>query len=489
MTNPKIKKYSFWFCFAIAVVLVGCDAPRKNPLDPQNPNALYGELRGSARTADTPSKPVPGVTLIWKGERLAVSDNEGKYLFHQVLPEDGWLNFSKNGYRSDSVRIAWEGRFLIEQDVLLQNALEISGQATSNSGSPIVNASVFWVNENLYAVTDAEGRYSLTVVQGRDGWLIFQKDGFRADSVYVQWNGAGGLVKNVTLAPLPTVQGHVKTTRVPPQPIANVKVTWLPQQQYVYTDEQGFYRFQNLAAENGSLVFEHADYRTETEDVEWGADAVVTRDVFLNSNPTLDSLTLYSVVEHNYGPRLEEQLYIYAYIADEEDDIHSVSIECSALDISAELSYNVQHKRFERVFTVNDLNINSMRQLVGYDFDLNVLDDYGAVFILGSDRVERVILDEIEIDSPKNSAEIKNPVALQWLYFNPGFPFTYDVEIYTDDDFTQELVWQKKGIPSDSLSSSVDVLLESKDYVWMIWCVDEFNNRSRSKPGSFSVVD
>jgi len=489
MIKPKRKKYSFLLYLVIVVVLVGCDAPRKNPLDSQNPNVTFGELRGSVKAADSPSTPLPGVTLTWKEERLAVSDDEGKYLFQGVAPEDGWLHYSRNGFRSDSVMIKWGGRTSIEQDVFLQAAPEITGQVASVSGAPVSKASVFWVNENLYTTTDADGRYRLAAIDGHDGWLVFRKDGFRADSVFIEWDGAGSLTRDITLVPLPTLRGHVKTMRVPPQPIANVKVTWLPQQHYVYTDDQGFYSFENLAAENGQLVFEHADFRTETENIEWGADAVVTRDIFLNSNPTLDSLTLYSVVEHNYGPRLEEQLYVFAYIADEEGDIHSVSIECSSLDISAELSYNVQHKRFERAFTVNDLNINSMRQLVGYDFELNVLDDYDAVFHLGSDRVERVILDEIEIDSPKNSAEISNPVTLQWLYFNPGFPFTYDIEIYTDDDFTQELVWQKKGIPPDSLSASVEVTLESKEYVWMIWCVDEFNNRSRSKPGSFSVVE
>lgn len=489
MTKPKLKKYSLLLCLVIVVVLVGCDAPRKNPLDPKNPNAVYGELRGSAKAAGSPSTPLPGVTLVWQGERLAVSDDQGDYLFHQVSLKDGWLHYAKSGFRSDSVMISWNGRTLIEQDVLLQPAPEITGTVSSSGGSPLANVSIFWINKNLYTTTETDGTYRLQAVDAHDGWLVFRKDGFRTDSIYVQWNGAGSLVKNATLTPLPTLQGHVKTSRVPPQPIANVKVTWLPQQQFVFTDEQGFYKFENLAADNGQLVFEHANFRSETEDIVWGDDAIVTHDIFLNSNPTLDSLTLYSVVEHNYGDRTIEQLNVFAYINDEEGDIKTVTLECSSLDIKAELSYNVQHKRYERLFSVSDLNITSMRRLVGYDFYLMVLDDYDILFNLGTERVERVIQDEIEIDSPKNSEQISNMATLQWLYFNPGFPFTYDVEIYTDDDFTQELVWHKEGVPSDSLSAIVDTLLAPKEYVWMVWCVDEFNNRSRSKPGSFSVVE
>lgn len=367
---------------------------------------------------------------------------------------------------------------------------ELSGTVTA-SGTPsnvVEQVMVVW-NDDKIAVTDKDGRYALHQIQAKDGWLRCFCDGYENDSLFIAWGKRRKVVQDIQLTPLPRIQGYVKTTRVPPQPIVDVKVTWSAAQQFVLTDEQGFFQFSDISEADGQLFFEKEGYRSEIADVDWQQGPLITMDVFLNSNPTLDSLTLYSVVENNYGDRLVEQLNVFAYIDDNEGDINTVFLECSALDITAELSYNVQHKRFERSFSVSDLNVNSVRQLVGYDFHLMVLDDYDYLFNLGVERVERVIFDEIEIDSPKNSEQVSNFLTLQWLYFNPGFSFTYDIEIYTDDDFTQELVWKKESVPSDSLSTIVDVLLEPKEYVWMIWCVDEFSNRSRSKPGSFIVVE
>ena len=491
MSRQKIHICPAAVLLIAVMIYCACDAPRKNPLDTFNPNGVWAELGGTAKTLSSPANVVAGVAIVWNDENITATNEQGQYQFNQIEAKDGWLRFSKAGYRNDSVFVAWAGRKNVLQDLNLQSAPTISGKVTlsESANSPIANVSVFWINDHTFTTTDQNGNYLLTDIETNDGWLIFQKEGVRSDSVFITWAGANTISQDIQLHPMPTLKGHIKTTRVPPQAIADVKVTWSAAQQFTFTDAQGFYKFENLAPVDGYLLFEKVGFGTLMEDVVWSEGQVITKNVFLNANPTLDSLTLYSVVEHNYSSRIVEQMNVFAYINDQEGDIKSVFLECSPLDINAELSYNVQHKRFERSFSVGDLNINSMRQLVGYDFNLMVLDDYERIFNLGVERVERVILDEVEVDSPKNSEQVNNLVTLQWLYFNPGFPFTYDIEIYTDDDFTQDLVWHKEGVPSDSLAWHVEELLESKEYVWMIWCVDEFSNRSRSKPGSFSVAD
>ena len=406
------QKINIFHCAIVPLLLMinfSCDAPRKNPLDTHNPDGVWAELSGTAKTFGSPSNAIANVAVVWNNEKIAITDEQGQFLFSQIRAIDGWLRFSSKNYKSDSV--------------------------------------------------------------------------------YISWAGMSTIIQNIQLHPMPSLQGHVKTTRVPPLAISDVKVTWSAAQQFTFTDAQGFYKFEDVSPDAGQLLFEKEGCRSFTENIVWSENPVVTTDVFLNANPRLDSLTLYSIVEHNYGPRIVEQLNVFAYLDDEEDDIMSVFLQCSPLDINAELSYNVQHKRFERSFSVIDLNINSMREVVGHDFSLMVFDDYDDLYDLGAERIERVIIDEVVVDSPKNSDEVGNPVALQWQYFNPGFPFSYNIEVYTDDDFTQELVWHKEGVPSDSLSIVVDEMLEPKEYVWMIWCVDEFSNRSRSKPGSFSVAE
>ncbi|MBN1465356.1 hypothetical protein JXA02_06325 [candidate division KSB1 bacterium] len=289
--------------------------------------------------------------------------------------------------------------------------------------------------------------------------------------------------------PKPSLRGRVQTMRVPPVAIAGVKVTWQPGQQYTFTDEAGYYHFAGPLAADGLLIFEKESYRTAEIPVEWPAGASVTNDVFLNANPQLEDFSLYSIVTNYYEPRQpRHELVARAQLGDAEGDIDSVYIECAALAIKAHLQYDVLERVFERSFSASDLHLMSLRQVVGFDFNLCVIDRFGYRFNLGQERLARVITDEIVIDSPNNSELAPKNVILKWFHFDPGFKFTFDVKIHTDDDFTPDLIWERAGIAADADSVSAYVPLAS-DYVWEIWCVDEFANRARSKQGSFRVIN
>ena len=60
------------------------------------------------------------------------------------------------------------------------------------------------------------------------------------------------------------------------------------------------------------------------------------------------------------------------------------------------------------------------------------------------------------------------------------------IEIFTGE-FILEQIYSKSDIPSDSTQWTVEKQLSPGDYHWVIWCIDEFQNRSRSKPASFTV--
>jgi hypothetical protein len=365
--------------------------------------------------------------------------------------------------------------------------LQGSVSTVQSPNAPIEGVLIIWKIENRLAVTDENGQYLLSGLLPQNGWVIFQKSGFVVDSVWVDWSVGNTQVKNVNLHQLPALTGRVQSSRVPPKPLVEVKVTWLPGNQYTFTDVNGYFTFQNPATENGALTLEKYGYKTATVNVEWSGEATVTQNVFMNALPIVESYNIYSIVENNYGPRRTYQMVVDAKITDEENDIDSVYIANTTLGIKAYLAYDVMAKKFHRDFSINDLKLSSLNKVVGHDFLLNVVDQADDVFILGTERVERVIQDEIEIDSPINGAGVENNFAVKWLPFAPGFPFSYSIEIYTDDDFTPELVWRKDNVPADSLTQVVNAALNPTEYVWMIWCVDEFNNRSRSKPGSFKI--
>ncbi|MCB9248128.1 MAG: hypothetical protein H6613_06095 [Ignavibacteriales bacterium] len=59
------------------------------------------------------------------------------------------------------------------------------------------------------------------------------------------------------------------------------------------------------------------------------------------------------------------------------------------------------------------------------------------------------------------------------------------MQIYTDE-VPAILVWQKEIISSE-IQYLTDVNLSSGDYFWVIWAIDEFENRTQSKPASFII--
>lgn len=285
-----------------------------------------------------------------------------------------------------------------------------------------------------------------------------------------------------------TLSGRVVTQRPPPSPLADVKVTWQPGQQYTFTNATGFYMFNHPLQQDGLLVFEKNGYRTIEIAIDWPENESVVQDAFLNSNPVLNGFTLCCVTINHYGRDQTFTMEVKAQLLDSEGDIDSVFITCDPLAIKAALEYDVLDKLFERTFSALDLGLSSMQNVAGHDFTLHIVDRYGYTFQLGRERIARVIADEVEIESPNNSEEVSKTVTLKWHKFDPRFTFSYHIQIYTDDDFAPELVWEVQSIPPDT-NSIVAELKVAAEYLWEIWCVDEFNNRSRSKPAAFKVVE
>ncbi len=89
----------------------GCKAPHNNPLDANNPHRELGELEGKIWTLSLPHKPVPEVKIEFAGsQQMCRSNEDGRFLFHNVVRSDGWLFIEKKGFFKDSLYIRWGGR-------------------------------------------------------------------------------------------------------------------------------------------------------------------------------------------------------------------------------------------------------------------------------------------------------------------------------------------------------------------------------------------
>ncbi|MFA3783605.1 carboxypeptidase-like regulatory domain-containing protein [Melioribacteraceae bacterium 4301-Me] len=567
-----MKKTIYIGALLVLSFFYSCNAPRTNPLDPQNPNYSLGQLDGYVFTpsriplnkvrvtwknenitvetdstgyfkiqgiqrkngtlyyeklgyandsvlvewGDQKSKriedkiliyvtgqldgfvfnpersPLQGVKVLWNNQNILVqTDINGHYLFSNLAKNNGLLYFEKDGFAKDSVNVVWDNQenYHVADKILNYTIGQIDGYVYDPDKIPIKNVKIIWGNQNLLATSDQNGHYLLTNVSMKNGKLYFEKDGFASDSVNVIW----GTQKNyhvpdkTLIYTIGTIDGYVKTVALPRLPIPNAKVSWKNQNIVVTTNSNGYYKIDNVPKQNGTIYFEKEGYSPDSSLVQWGSQkSYRVEDIFLNSIPTLDYYNIYTSVENKFPDIQSFKIFFECTISDKENDVDSVFVSSNSINFKKQLIFNPTTKNYENNFTTSDLNLTSFENVIGKNFDIIVKERSGKTFNIGSSYVKRIIKQEIIIDSPSNKQVVSSTPQLNWQRFLPGFNFKYRIEIYTDE-IQPVLVWSKDNISQDAINYIVDQSLQTGDYFWVIWCVDEFKNKSRSKPASFVV--
>jgi hypothetical protein len=269
--------------------------------------------------------------------------------------------------------------------------------------------------------------------------------------------------------------------------IPGVLVLWKNENVYVMTNNAGAFTVVTTRPDDGWLTFQKSGFFPDSLFIHWGGQKSLSIQQTLDALPVLDSLFVYTVVRNTYSFRIYS-LVVQVQITDD-DDIDSVWVSNSELQIWKKLTKE-SASTFSGEFFDYDLPIASFEDLIGRPLSIVSRDRNNRVQTVGSGMVRRIIQQEIELLSPLNRDTVTNPPELRWRRFDPGFRFTYKLEIYTDD-LPPRLVWSKAGISSDSISIVVDPPIPAfppapeSTYFWVNWCIDEFNNQSRSKPASF----
>jgi len=108
----SVPLYLFIFnLLSLIFFLSSCDAPRQNPLDPENPNNHYHSLRGSIQTLSIPHHPVDRVAVVWPDQSLwTQSTEQGNFVLEMISPRDGWVYFRHEDYFEDSLFIPWQNQ-------------------------------------------------------------------------------------------------------------------------------------------------------------------------------------------------------------------------------------------------------------------------------------------------------------------------------------------------------------------------------------------
>ncbi len=284
------------------------------------------------------------------------------------------------------------------------------------------------------------------------------------------------------------IEGTVQSFSVPYVGINNVRVFWERNNIFVRSDTSGKFIISDAEKVDGLLIFEKEGYNPDTVNVEWNGAKLLNLSVNLNQLPVLDSIAIYTTVINNFNQPLQNfELTILARISDPDKDIDSVYVSNSFLKLNSGLEYNLTDKVYQATLNIDTLGITDLEQTIGLDFQINVIDIFKKNHNVGSGKVTRVIKNEVQLLLPSEGSNVDSLPAFSWQKFNTGFLYHYLLEVYTNDLANAQLVFRVDDLPSDSLSFKTKKALAKRDYYWVVWAVDRFKNRSRSKPLVFIV--
>lgn len=282
------------------------------------------------------------------------------------------------------------------------------------------------------------------------------------------------------------IEGIIKTKSTPQQPIAGVKVFWKGQNIITQTDQNGYFKIEDLTMNNGILSIEKSGYSKDSVFVVWDGQKNKRADFTLNAIPVMTKYNLFSTVQNNYPDVQYISLTAQVSVTDLDDKIDTVYLRSTELNFLKRLIYNSTLNHYEGTFTSEDLKIAALDVTIGKKFEIITVDDSRKTFVAGSSSLLRIIKQVVIAREPLNKINVGAKPILKWYRFLPGFNFKYLVEINTDE-FQHKLVWKKENISKDDIDVIPDVNLPPGEYFWVIWCIDDFGNRSKSKPASFIV--
>jgi hypothetical protein len=298
---------------------------------------------------------------------------------------------------------------------------------------------------------------------------------------------------------LAAIEGTVRTAAVPHQPIAGVKVFWKNENILVSTDASGNFLIDKLPQKKGLIYFEKEGYSKDSLEIDLVNQRSMRADGSLNSIPKLEDLVIYTSILNRYPDVQSDSLFVKAKISDPESDAASVYIRCTELSIDKKLTLNSSSGYYENRFSPGDLNLKSMDEGIGKNFQISVYDAAGKEFKVGFSTIKRTIRQDISFRSPANLEIVKSPVKFVWGRFLPGFNFSYTFEIYTNENSPVRKK-QIQGISkeeveiisntADNISNAFNFTMDDLapgQYFWVIWVIDDYQNRVRSRPASFVI--
>ena len=280
-----------------------------------------------------------------------------------------------------------------------------------------------------------------------------------------------------------SLSGIVRTVKVPNEPLPEVNVFWSGAGVVAQTNSSGTFSIDDLKPEDGYLYFEKDGYGSDSLFIDWNGRKTVSVVQQLNSIPKLVSGNLTSSVENRFPETQVYRINVDAQITDEENDVDSVFIVNDDLQFIGSLN-NVSVTLFQQEFTPTQMNLSSVDDVIGKEFSVIAKDANDKSFNIAQLTIKRIIKDLVETISPANNETVVDSLTLNWKRFTPGYSFSYSLSIFTNT-VDPDLVWSISDVSSDDIFYEVTDNIDAGEYFWVVWVIDEFGNKARSRPASF----
>lgn len=282
------------------------------------------------------------------------------------------------------------------------------------------------------------------------------------------------------------LDGYIRTMSLPRTGIENAKVLFENAGVAATTDKNGYFSFRMINITSGWMKIFATGYLTDSVYVDLSSGTKQSAEAFLHFIPVIDSLAFYSTVINRYTIAPLTYLTTKFKITDKDNNIDSVFISNTELHVRKALGYDPTTKWYSTNITLSDLQLDDIEKIIGKDFSIIVKDFSNSETVIGNSQIKRVINSDITFTSPANNDSVSSAPLFTWKRFSAGYTFSYVLEVYTNE-IDPQLVQQMSNISSDSISVESTTALAAGDYFWVIWVIDEFQNRTRSKPASFLV--
>jgi hypothetical protein len=276
-------------------------------------------------------------------------------------------------------------------------------------------------------------------------------------------------------------------------PVSKANVYWPNDNCYLETDNQGYFKIDNILPEDGWIYFSKKGFLDDSMYIEWDKDLHQNWNIKLNSKPLLDSVLIYSTIQNDQNNIQTLTIGVETIINDPDNDIDTVFVENPDFNFRNYLQFDFNKQMHRRIFSPSQLGFPSPGTVIGHELFIIVKDKFNHLINLDKTGIKRIITEPITDETERSPVKdtVSSSPKLEWKSINPKYPLTFDVEIYDNND-NRNVIWHKQGVLQSTVtvqfhSVQVDHLPVGSGYSWTIWYTDNFHNRSRSLIQYFNV--